>query len=88
MKSRLDEDVCHSGRRSSCNSEQSLPSPSLRQILRPAGRLPRRPEQGAAALLHLVDEEGKHHQGGQHVGQVLATVPEIMFQFVSLILRK
>ena len=44
-------------------------------------------EQRAAALPALVDEEGQHHQVGEHGAEVLRSVAEVVLEAIALVLQ-
>ena len=57
------------------------------QVFRAALLFPRRPEQRATALLHLINQEGEHRQLGEHRRQMLFAVAEVVFEAIALVLQ-
>ena len=64
-------------------SAQPLP-----EVTRPFGLGLRGLEQGAAALLALVDEKRQHHQVGEHRAEVLVAVAEVVLEGLVILLYK
>ncbi len=46
--------------------------------------LSRLPEQRAAALLHLIDQEGEHGERRENVRRMVVAVPEVVLEVISV----
>ena len=44
-------------------------------------------EKWAASFLYLVDQEGEHHQGGEHRGQVFLAMTVIMLKVITQVFK-
>ena len=63
---------------------QKVASDLLPEVFHPAGTLPGGVEQCTTTLLHLVDEDGEHHQMGEDVQEIAMSMPKIMPEFVAM----
>ena len=60
---------------------------SLPEVERTSGLFAGPSEQPAASLLDLIDEECEHHEAGEDGRQVVASMAEIVFEVVALVLE-